>query len=145
MARRALTIFALLISFVPVLLVAASIVSSFVAIPDSDRVYVRWTSQNEATLIRYELYRQTDNNAPTLLATLSPQGNNRNYEFIDMSVGGFNRNSNPNDPPVPLSLQRLTYTLKIVTASGTAELQTQVAFQTSTTRRTWGSIKALFR
>lgn len=145
MAHRNSTIFALLIAFIPALLVAASVVSGFIAIPDNDRVYVRWTSQNEASLIRYELYRQAENNAPTLLATISPQGSNRNYEFIDMSVGGFNRNANPNEPPAPLSLQRLTYTLKIVTASGTTELQTQVAFQTSTTRRTWGSIKALFR
>jgi len=33
----------------------------------------------------------------------------------------------------------------MITASGTLEVQTQVNFQTSTTRRTWGSIKALFR
>jgi hypothetical protein len=142
--RQAITI-ALLIASFPILLVASTIVSNFIAIPDNDRIYVRWTSQNESGLIRYELYCQRDNNPPTLLTTLAPQGNNRNYEFVDMSVGGFNRTANPNEPPVPLSLQRLTYTLKLITASGTLEVQTQVNFQTSTTRRTWGSIKALFR
>lgn len=145
MVHRKITILILLIFLIPIVLLAASIVSSFVAIPDNDRVYVRWTSQNEATLIRYELYCQQDATSPTLLTTISPLGNNHNYEFIDMTVGGRNRNANPNSPPTPLSLQRLTYTLKLVTASGTTELQTQVAFQTSTTRRTWGSIKALFR
>jgi hypothetical protein len=142
--RQAITI-ALLISTVPLVLVASTIVSNFIAIPDNDRVYVRWTSQNESGLIRYELYCQRDNNPPTLLTTLAPQGNNRNYEFVDMSVGGLNRNANPNEPPTPMLFQRLTYTLKMITASGTLEVQTQVNFQTSTTRRTWGSIKALFR
>lgn len=144
MRRQAITI-ALLISTVPLVLVASTIVSNFIAIPDNDRVYVRWTSQNESGLIRYELYCQRDNNPPTLLTTLAPQGNNRNYEFVDMSVGGLNRNANPNEPPMPMLFQRLTYTLKMITASGTLEVQTQVNFQTSTTRRTWGSIKALFR
>ncbi|MGQ9806282.1 MAG: hypothetical protein ACUVRP_09420 [Chlorobiales bacterium] len=144
MVHRKKALFALLLIWIPALLLASNIVSNFIAIPDNDRVYVRWTSQNEATLIRYELYRQQDQSAPTFLTAVSPQGNNRNYEFIDMSVE-MNRNSNPNNPAIPLSLQRLTYTLKMVTASGTTELQTQVAFQTSTTRRTWGSIKALFR
>lgn len=145
MVHRKKTVLALFILLLPVIAVASSIVSNFIAIPDNDRVYVRWTSQNEATLIRYELYRQQDQNAPVFLTNLFPQGNNRNYEFVDMSVGGFNRNANPNEPPQPLVFQRLTYTLKLVTASGTTELQTQVNFQTSTTRRTWGSIKALFR
>ncbi len=144
MAHRKTTLLALLILTLPVLLLATSIVSGFIAIPDNDRVYVRWTSQNEATLIRYELYRQSDQSPPLLLTTLLPQGNNRNYEFVDMSFSNRNA-SNPNEPSVPLTLQRLTYTLKLVTASGTTDLQTQVAFQTSTTRRTWGSIKALFR
>jgi hypothetical protein len=142
--RQAITI-ALLIASFPILLVASTIVSNFIAIPDNDRIYVRWTSQNESGLIRYELYCQRDNNPPTLLTTLAPQGNNRNYEFVDMSVGGLNRNANPNEPPMPMLFQRLTYTLKLITASGTLEVQTQVNFQTSTTRRTWGSIKALFR
>jgi hypothetical protein len=142
--RQAITI-ALLIASFPILLVASTIVSNFIAIPDNDRIYVRWTSQNESGLIRYELYCQRDNNPPTLLTTLAPQGNNRNYEFVDMSVGGLNRNANPNEPPAPMLFQRLTYTLKLITASGTLEVQTQVNFQTSTTRRTWGSIKALFR
>jgi hypothetical protein len=142
--RQAITI-ALLIASLPLVLVASTIVSNFIAIPDNDRIYVRWTSQNESGLIRYELYCQRDNNPPTLLTTLAPQGNNRNYEFVDMSVGGLNRNANPNEPPMPMLFQRLTYTLKMITASGTLELQTQVNFQTSTTRRTWGSIKALFR
>jgi len=142
--RQAITI-ALLIASLPLVLVASTIVSNFIAIPDNDRIYVRWTSQNESGLIRYELYCQRDNNPPTLLTTLAPQGNNRNYEFVDMSVGGLNRNANPNEPPMPMLFQRLTYTLKLITASGTLEVQTQVNFQTSTTRRTWGSIKALFR
>lgn len=144
MRRQAITI-ALLIASLPLVLVASTIVSNFIAIPDNDRIYVRWTSQNESGLIRYELYCQRDNNPPTLLTTLAPQGNNRNYEFVDMSVGGLNRNANPNEPPMPMLFQRLTYTLKLITASGTLEVQTQVNFQTSTTRRTWGSIKALFR
>ena len=144
MRRQAITI-ALLIASLPLVLVASTIVSNFIAIPDNDRIYVRWTSQNESGLIRYELYCQRDNNPPTLLTTLAPQGNNRNYEFVDMSVGGLNRNANPNEPPMPMLFQRLTYTLKMITASGTLEVQTQVNFQTSTTRRTWGSIKALFR
>jgi len=142
--RQAITI-ALLIASLPLVLVASTIVSNFIAIPDNDRIYVRWTSQNESGLIRYELYCQRDNNPPALLTTLAPQGNNRNYEFVDMSVGGLNRNANPNEPPMPMLFQRLTYTLKMITASGTLEVQTQVNFQTSTTRRTWGSIKALFR
>ncbi|MFQ3597757.1 MAG: hypothetical protein SNJ55_07760 [Chloroherpetonaceae bacterium] len=144
MVHRKKAILVLLLVVIPVLLLAASIVSGFVAIPDSDRVYVRWTSQNETGLIRYELYRQQDQTAPILLTTLFPQGNHRNYEFVDLSVSGRNVGGS-NEPPQPLTLQRLTYTLKLVTASGTTELQTQVAFQTSTTRRTWGSIKALFR
>lgn len=142
--HRKTTLLALLLLIIPLLLFASNIVSGFIAIPDNDRVYVRWTSQNEAGLMRYELYRREEQNAPILLTTLTPQGNNRNYEFIDVSVSGRSLGGS-NEPLQPLALQRLTYTLKLVTASGTVELHTQVAFQTSTTRRTWGSIKALFR
>lgn len=135
----------LLFLALPAALLATGVVTGFVAIPDNDRVYVRWTSQNESTLIRYELYRQIDGASPVFLAAFAPQGNHRNYEYVDMSVGGLNRHLNPNEPPASLAAQRLTYTLKMLTASGALEVQTHVSFQTSATRRTWGSIKALFR
>lgn len=141
--KRAL-IFTLLLSF-PALLLATSIVTRFVAIPDNDRIYVRWTSQSEAQLIRYELYRQQENALPMLLTSLSPNGDNQNYEYVDMNVGARSKDGGSPANSLPLSQQRYTYILKMITTSGTLEMQASVSYQTSTTRKTWGSIKALFR
>jgi hypothetical protein len=125
---------------------SAATVSRFLAFADNDRVYVRWTSDNETGLIRYELYRRTDTQPqPQLITTVSPLGNAQNYEFIDMlpnnRLGG---DGNPSGT-ARLTANRYVYTLRMISSSGSTEMEATAQFQTSSVRRTWGSIKALFR
>lgn len=128
------------------LLLAGATVTRFVAIPSSDRIYVRWSSGAESQMIRYELYRSGGAEGQQLLYTAQPKGSEQAYEYTDMDVtllrGSGGSSGGTTSSP---AASQYTYTLKIIAADGTTEVVATTQFQTSTTRRTWGSIKALFR
>ncbi len=129
------------------LLYASTSITRFTAIPSNDRIYVRWTASVESQLLRYELYRRADNENFTLLTTIQPTGSGSSYEFTDVNVARIALNLASSSPSVSAQANptRYTYLLKIIGADRTDEMQTSLTYQTSNTRRTWGSIKALFR
>ncbi len=128
------------------LALANTSISRFVAMPAADRIYVRWSASVESNLVRYEVYRRTDNDPSlTLIATVQPLGSGSSYEVVDMNVARLAPMASTAPPPAAFSSTRYTYILRIVGTARTDEMQTSLVYQTSTTRRTWGSIKALFR
>ncbi len=129
------------------LLYASTSITRYTAIPSNDRIYVRWTASVESQLLRYELYRRADNENFTLLTTIQPTGSGSSYEFTDMNVVRIMPNlaSSTRSASAQANPTRYTYLLKIIGTDRTDEMQTSLTYQTSNTRRTWGSIKALFR
>jgi len=128
------------------LALANTSISRFVAVPATDRIYVRWSASVESNLVRYEVYRRTDNDPSlTLIATVQPLGSGSSYEVVDMNVARLAPMASTASLPAAFSSTRYTYILRIVGTTRTDEMQTSLVYQTSTTRRTWGSIKALFR
>ncbi len=127
------------------LALANTSISRFVAVPAADRIYVRWSASVESNLVRYEVYRRTDNDPSlTLIATVQPLGSGSSYEVVDVNVVRLAPMASTASPAA-FSSTRYTYILRIVGTARTDEMQTSLVYQTSTTRRTWGSIKALFR
>ncbi|MBC8044300.1 MAG: hypothetical protein IAF08_12755 [Rhizobacter sp.] len=121
---------------IPYHLLIAGASVSLRAIPSSDRIYIRWTSSAESQMTRYDLYREMPNTEPQFLQSLAPNGSGSTYEYIDLNVG---------KAATAMSGTNYTYLLRIVAADGTTEVRASVGYETSSTRRTWGSIKALFR
>lgn len=125
---------------------ANTAITRFVAVPAIDRIYVRWSASVEVNLLRYEVYRRTDNDPSLLLiATVQPTGPGSSYEVADVNVARVAPAASTAPVPAVLASTRYTYILRIVGTTRTDEMQTSLVYQTSTTRRTWGSIKALFR
>lgn len=139
----ALYCFLLLLSGIAI---ANTAITRFVAVPAADRIYVRWSASVEANLVRYEVYRRTDSDPSLLLiATVQPTGSGSSYEVADVNVARLAPMASTSPMPAALAATRYTYILRIVGTTRTDEMQTSLVYQTSTTRRTWGSIKALFR
>jgi hypothetical protein len=103
---------------------------------DGDNIVLEWKTRSESSLLRYEIQRKagTDGDFVTL-STVSPKGSNSLYTYID-------RSAYKNSESIYI------YRLKIVeTASGPLSFSNEitVSHSVSSVKRTWGSIKAMFR
>ena len=109
--------------------------TSLQASSDGVNITVRWITEDESNVTRFEVERRTDNDAAyTSIATLDPKGPSL-YEYIDRSV--FRKTATI-----------YHYRIKISFANGAAPVYTidlPVSHTVSGVRRTWGSIKAMFR
>lgn len=105
-------------------------------------IMVRWQTEDESGVARFEIYRAQivsgglpgDFVRVTPNEGIAPKGDNQSYEFTDKSV--FKSASNV-----------FAYKVRVVFQNGTfsdSEI-TRTATTTNIGRRTWGSIKALFR
>jgi hypothetical protein len=139
--------FRAILTLLPIwLLLTGASISQFIAIPASDKVYVRWLSENEEAVVRYELFRR---NAESVsfqpIQTVLPRGSGQLYEVVDMEVAQV-FHLVKNEPQVIQSQKRIIYQLRISLKNGAIEeREVSISFQTSSIRKTWGSIKALFR
>jgi len=107
-------------------------------------VTVRWQTEDESDVSRFEVYRAQIvggmTPGPGDFSKVSPnegipsKGNNQSYEFTDKSV--FKSASNVFAYKVRVVFQNGTYSDSEITRTATT---------TNIGRRTWGSIKALFR
>jgi hypothetical protein len=104
------------------------------AYSNGSSIVVRWVSDDEQGLQGYKIERRADGRGSFVQLTDSyivPRGNGSSYEFVDNSVF------------------RVTdsYYVYCVTAVGSASEPCYVTVRHSTrgVRRTWGSIKAMFR
>jgi len=107
---------------------------SFHATSDGVNVTLRWVTEDETNVTRFEIERRSGNEENfVIIGSLTTKGASL-YEFVDYSA-----------------LRKTTgvyhYRLKIVFSNNTiAYSQTvTVSHTVSGVRRTWGSIKAMFR
>ncbi len=108
---------------------------SFKASSDGTNVILEWTTEDETSVARFEIERRsgTDGNFETI-ATVNTKGLS-SYQFVDYSV--FKKSDTI-----------YQYRLKIMFIDNSSPLYDgpiAVSHTVSGVRRTWGSIKAMFR
>ncbi len=108
---------------------------TFQAVSDGSNITLRWMVESEANVLRYEIEKRSGTESEyKSIATLTPRSLSL-YEFIDYS-----------------SLEKISslfqYRIKVVFSNGANPLYVgpvSVTHSVSGVRKTWGSIKALFR
>ncbi len=102
---------------------------------DGTNVIVQWGSSDETSVKEFEVERRSGAVADFLsIATVSKKGSNSFYEYIDKSA-------------FKTTGTIYQYRIKIVMNNGSAEYSSiiTVSHNVSSVKRTWGSLKAMFR
>jgi hypothetical protein len=103
---------------------------------ENGNVKVEWKSKDEVNLKHYIIQRRTPTSSFVDITTIQPKGSNSNYTFTDETA---------------YKTQDLLfiYRLKIVdddaAKTTTYTQEVSVSHKVSGVKRTWGSIKAMFR
>lgn len=106
---------------------------------DGVSITIRWTSESEAAVLGYRIERRAGREgSPFILLTspdIAPRGDGTTYEFVDNAV--FRTSDN----------NAYVYRVTLVTADRSLGSYTTTVLHggVSSVRRTWGSIKAMFR
>ena len=116
------------------MLYAGAMLINFQATSRNGNVVITWQASSEVNLKHYVIERNTVKGSFVEIATVNPEAD-RNYEYVDQSAyktsGAF-----------------YVYRLKIVDKDGSVTYSGEAGVlhdQTTSAKRTWGSIKALFR
>jgi hypothetical protein len=106
----------------------------FHARSEGENVKLEWKTGEESNLKNFILERKTQQSAYVELSTISPKGDNSFYTYVDESV-------------YKSSDYVFTYRLRIVDADQKISYSSEVSVSPSISgvKRTWGSIKAMFR
>jgi hypothetical protein len=100
-------------------------------------ITIRWMSDDESGVARFEVERRSGVNGQFIsLAPVDVRGNNSQYEYVDDSAFRV------------FTEGIYQYQVKVVFANGSAPVvygPITVRHDVSSVRRTWGSIKAMFR
>ncbi|MBI1939390.1 MAG: hypothetical protein HYS25_14875 [Ignavibacteriales bacterium] len=125
-------------SLILLLVIAASVFGGaelikFNARSQSDNVVLQWQALSETNLKNYVVERKTVNGSFIELATVAPR-QDKNYEYVDLTA--FKGED-----------VLYVYRLKIVDNDGSVShsWEASLTHNVSSVKRTWGSIKALFR
>lgn len=108
--------------------------SDFNIVSDTDNIILSWHTQAEGNLENTTIERKVVNGAFSEIGNTAPQGDNSSYTFIDENA-------------FKIEDGVYVYRLKFVNSDGTSSYSSEqaVTHLTSVEKRTWGSIKALFR
>ena len=111
-------------------------VGSLSAESDGTTIVIRWTSADETNVASFEVERKAGLSTQFfVLGGVSPRGNNASYEYVD-------------DTAFRIGAESIyEYRVKVVYNDGSAIYSEEitVVHAVSSVRRTWGSIKAMFR
>jgi len=131
MRNRILIAFLLLTS--AIVFAGASILKFSVKSQNDGTIVVFWQASAESNLKHYEVERKTVNGSFGYVGTVEPR-EDKNYEFVDNSA-------------YKVTDAVYSYRLKIVDNDGSTSYSNEVPVRpnVSSVKRTWGSIKALFR
>ncbi len=106
----------------------------FHARSESEDVKLEWKTGEETNLRNFAIERRTPQSSFVQLATIQPQGSNKLYSYIDENA-------------YKTTDLIFIYRLKIVDNNDQATYSSEVSVShnISGVKRTWGSIKAMFR
>ncbi len=101
---------------------------------EGDDIRLEWKTKEEINLQHFIVERKTPQGSFVEITTIQPKGSNSNYTYLDPST------YKPSD-------MVFIYRLKIVDTNGQASYSNEVSVShnVSGVKRTWGSIKAMFR
>ena len=102
---------------------------------DGTRITVRWLSEDETGVTRFEIERKAGVNGPFIsIVQITPRGNNSAYEYVDESA-------------FRVTESIYQYRIKVILVNGDTVYYGPITVRhdVSNVRRTWGSIKAMFR
>jgi hypothetical protein len=116
--------------------IGGTLIDSFVASSNGDSITLSWQTIIEENVSEFEILRGKDKDNLSAIAVVKAKGNNSQYTFVDENAyktsGSF-----------------YAYGLVLVDYSGNKSqvvMNTQVVHDNvSSVKKTWGSIKALFR
>lgn len=113
---------------------AGAFIQYFHARSESDDIKLEWQTGEETNLSKFVIERKTPQSAFAEIATINPKGNNSYYSYLDQNAYKSNG-------------VIFNYRLKIVDNNSqvTYSAETTVSHSISGVKRTWGSIKAMFR
>jgi len=113
---------------------AGAYISYFHARSESDDIRLEWQTGDESNLQKFVIERRTPQSSYIEVESISPNGNNSYYTYLDQNTYKTNDII-------------FIYRLKIVDDNGTVTYSNDasVSHNISGVKRTWGSIKAMFR
>lgn len=114
---------------------AGAYINYFHVSSEAGNVKLEWQTGEESNLQKFVIERKTPQNAYVEIETVQPKGNNSYYSYIDQNAYKSND-------------ILFIYRLKMVDNDGvtiTYTEPTSVSLNISGVKRTWGSIKAMFR
>lgn len=123
----------LVLSFVGTVFAGATLYY-FNARSENETIKLEWKTQDETNIKHFIIQRRNPSSSYIDIATLSPKGNNSYYSYTDESAYKS------------MDLVFI-YRLKIVDGDNTVSYSSEVTVSHSISgvKRTWGSIKAMFR
>lgn len=132
MRKLLITLFLLFFSLQTYLMADAEILE-FRAEPSPNKITLNWRTGQETNITSFHIERSINNNDFNKVGEVNPKGNNSTYEFIDESISRVS--------------SIYYYRLKVVNNNGTSQFSESLPVipNVSSIKRTWGSIKALFR
>lgn len=101
---------------------------------EGDNIVVEWKTGQETNIKNFVIERSNPPGAYSVIATIQPQGSNSVYSYVDKSA-------------YKTSDMVFRYQLNIVDNNGqvTTVNEASISQNISGVKRTWGSIKAMFR
>lgn len=114
--------------------IAGAFIEYFHARVEGEHVKLEWKTGEEINLKNFVIERRTQQSAFVDLTTINPKGSNSFYSYIDESV-------------YKSSSFVFTYRIRIVDNDSKISYSSEVSVSPSISgvKRTWGSIKAMFR
>ncbi len=116
-------------------LLAGAVIVEFSANADAGKIVVTWKASVEENVLSYVIERSTDEKNFFKIGEVLGRGAGYEYEFVDNQLGKVNNGS-------------YYYRIGIQGRDGTYVYYDQIVWAStaiSSMKRTWGSIKALFR
>ncbi|MFC2103504.1 hypothetical protein ACFLSS_03640 [Bacteroidota bacterium] len=101
---------------------------------ENEDIRLEWKTSEEINLDKFIVERKSHNSPYTEIASIEPKGSNSTYNYLDESAYKTND-------------MVFIYRLKIMEIDGTVSYSSEVrvSHSVSGVKRTWGSIKAMFR
>jgi hypothetical protein len=128
------------ISYILILLLLATAVLAgtfleyFQGRSEGEDIRLEWKTREEVNLQHFKVERKTPQSSFVDITTIEPKGSNSYYSYLDQSAYKTDN-------------MLFVYRLKIVDTNGQVAYSNEVSVSHSVSgvKRTWGSIKAMFR
>jgi len=124
----------LILLLVTTTVLAGTFLEYFQGHSEGEDIRLEWKTREEVDLKNFKVERKTPQSSFVEIATILPKGDNSYYTYLDQSAY---KSEN----------LLFTYRIKIVDNNGQVAYSNEVSVShsISSVKRTWGSIKAMFR